>query len=564
MSANFRSVLAPIASAGGTLKATLSPQTWTEAAGRAISSWLGQPATAIAVRRIAMVLAVGLLLVFWLLADFRQVGQAPMIELNAELAVWQLVANLGPPDLLALLVMMLAIVVGLAKFAGDDLVGRIWIAAMLLAAALPLALADLPLALPMAFGLLALAGSTAQKRSQGGIAISVPLIMSAAILILGLAFLATGSFETGVSDHLAPLEEAAKLAMLGALLIGSFSIPGMPRRLAEDLGNGSGSQVAILAAVSIANGYLASAITGLGGSPPSAIGSLIGLLILVALIQTLRHAWRSDGGAGQLAYYWNLSQILLMATVLAEASIPGDWYVFYGEIAGLSLLFLYCWSGNQSERSSPPSTPVGALIMLIGWLAVLGAPATAVFNARWLMAAGLPSAGVELYIIWIAGLFLAGAGQVMVAGHVLRGEAAPAKPVEARLRPDLTMMKVTAYAAAGVLAFYAIPSFGYQQAGSVGAGNLPLDALGTWAFLVTAAGFLLGLYLALSAEGDRAARRAAGGAANDGLASLLHFFDRIDPWGWVSAIVSHLARLVRWLLYATLLRSTEMNRTGGD
>ena len=562
MSATFRSILAPFASAGGTIKSALSPQTWTEATGRAISSWLGRPATAFAVRRIAMVLAVVLMLAFWSLADFRQAGQAPMVELNTELAVWQLVANLGQPDLLALLVTMLAIVVGLAKSAGDDLVGRIWIAAVLLAAALPLALADLPLALPMAFGLLALAGSSAQKRSEDGIAISVPLIMSAAILILGLAFLATGSFETGVSDHLAPLEEAAKLALLGALLVGSFSIPGMSRRLAEDLRNGSGSQVAILAAVSIANGCLASAITGLGGSPPSVIGSLIGLLVLTALVQTLRHAWRSEGGDGQLAYFWSLSQVLLMATVLAGASVPGDWYVFYGEIAGLTLLFLYCWTGNGSERAGVPHTAVGALIMLIGYLAVLGAPATAVFNARWLMAAGLPSAGMELYIVWIAGLFLAGAGQVMVAGRVLRGEAAPAKPVEVRLMPDPTMMKMAAYAAAGVLAFYAIPSFGYQQAGSIGAGNSPLDALGIWAFLVTAAGFLLGLYLALSAERDRDGRRAAGGAANDSLASLLQFFDRIDPWGWGSALVSHLASLVRWLLYATLLRSTEMNRTG--
>ena len=202
--------------------------------------------------------------------------------------------------------------------------------------------------------------------------------------------------------------------------------------------------------------------------------------------------------------------------------------------------------------------------MLTGWLAVLGAPATAVFNARGLMAGGLPSAGIELYIVWIAGLFLAGGGQVMVAGRILRGEGAPAKPAEARLQPDVTMMKVAAYAAAGLLAIQAILSFGYQRAGSIGASGSPLDALGTWAFLVTAAGFLLGLYLALSAEGDRSTRRAAGGTASDGFASALNLFDRLDIWGWVSRLVTYLASLVRWLLYASLLRSTEMKRTRGN
>ena len=553
MSAAFRSILAPIASAGGTLKAVFSPQTW-----------MGQPATAFAVRRIAMAVAVGLLLAFWLLEESRQVEQAPIIALNAELAMWQFGAELGQPDLLALLIMALTIVVGLARFAGDDIVGRLWVVAILLVATLPLAMAGLPLALPIALGLLGLAASSAQERSQNGIAISVPLVMSAAILILGLSFLATGSFDTGLSDYLAPLEGAAKLAMIGALLLGSFAIPGMPTRLARDLENGGGNRVAILVAISIANGYLASAASGLGGSPPPGAGILFGLLILGTLIQTLRHAWRSKGGAGQLAYYWSFSQILLISTVLAEVSIPGDWYVFYGELAGLSLLFLYCWSGNDAERAGVPRTPVGTLIMLTGWIAVLGAPATAMFNARWLMAAGLPSAGMELYIVWIAGLFLAGGGQVMVAGRVLRGEAVPAKPVEARLQPDLTMMKMAAYAAAGVLAFLAIPSFGYQHAGSIGASSSPLDALGTWAFLVTAAGFLLGLYLALSAEGVRYARRPAGGRVNDGFESLLYFFDRLDLWGWISALVTYLASLVRWLLYASLLRSTEMNRTGGN
>ena len=379
MSAAFKSILAPFASAGGTLKVALSPQTWRGAGGRAISKWMGQPATAIAVRRIAMVLAVGLLLAFWLLADFRQVGQAPMIELNANLPVWQFGAELGQPDLLALLVMMLAIVVGLARFAGDDLVGRIWVAAILVAASLPLALADVPLALPVAFGLLALAGSSAQRQSGDGIAIWTPLVMSAAILILGLSFLATGSFDPNLSEYLAPLEEAAKLAMIGALLLSSFAIPGMPGRLAKDLGDGRGGGVAILAAVSIANGFLASAASGLGGSPPLALGIVFGLLILATLIQTLRQAWRSERGAGQVAYYWSLSQILLVSTVLAEVSVPGNWYILYGEIAGLSLVFLYCWSGDDGERATAPTTLVGTMIMVVGWLAVLGAPATAVF-----------------------------------------------------------------------------------------------------------------------------------------------------------------------------------------
>ena len=111
------------------------------------------------------------------------------------------------------------------------------------------------------------------------------------------------------------------------------------------------------------------------------------------------------------------------------------------------------------------------------------------------MAAGLPAAGFELYIVWIVGLFLTGAGQVMVAGQILRTEAAPANKAEVRLRPDRTMMKAAAYASAGVLALWAIPSFGYQNAGSLGASDLPVDAVGVWAFLVTSAGFLLGLAL---------------------------------------------------------------------
>ena len=260
--------MAPIAWAGGTLRLALRPRTGAGAGGRAISTWMGQPATAFAARRIAMALAVGLLLAFGLLTEFREVEQAPIIALNPDLAMWQLGAELGQPDLLALLIMMLAIVVGLARFAGDDLIGRIWVAVILLAATLPLALADLPLALPVAIGLLGLAASSGFKRTQDRIAISVPLITSAAILILGLSFLASGSFDASVSDYLAPLDGAAKLAMIGALLLGSFAIPGMPGRLAEGFEDESGSRVAILVAVSIANGYLASAASGLVGSPP--------------------------------------------------------------------------------------------------------------------------------------------------------------------------------------------------------------------------------------------------------------------------------------------------------
>ena len=323
MSAVFRNILAPIAWAGGTLRLALRPRTGPGAGGRAISTWMGQPATAFAARRIAMALAVGLLLAFGLLTEFREVEQAPIIALNPDLAMWQLGAELGQPDLLALLIMMLAIVVGLARFAGDDLIGRIWVAVILLAATLPLALADLPLALPVAIGLLGLAASSGFKRTQDRIAISVPLITSAAILILGLSFLASGSFDASVSDYLAPLDGAAKLAMIGALILGSFGIPGMPGRLAEGFEDESGSRVAILVAVSIANGYLASAASGLVGSTPPGLGSLFGLLVLATLIQTLRQAWRSERGAGQIAYYWSLSQILLLSTVLAEVSIPG-------------------------------------------------------------------------------------------------------------------------------------------------------------------------------------------------------------------------------------------------
>ncbi len=564
MSAVFRTILAPIAWAGGAVKTAFSPFRWRGGSGGRISTWMGQPATAFVVRRIAMVLAVAALLAFWLLAEFTQVEQAPIIELNEELAMWQIGSKLVRPDLLVLLIMMLAVVVSLAKFAGDDLVARLWFVTILIAATLLLALAKVPLMLPAAIAVLGLAGSSGFRLAQDRIAISVPLIISAAIMILGLSFLATGSFDTSTSDQLAPLAAAAKLLMIGALLVSSFAIPGMPGRLAEDMDNERGGRVAILVAVSIANGYIANAASGLPGSPAPGLRVLFGLLLLATLIQTLRRAWLARGGSGQIAYYWSLSQILLLSTVLAEVSIPGDWYVLYGELAGLSLLFLYCWSGNQGERSGLPGTPVGLLIMMTGWLAVLGAPSTAVFNVRWLMAAGLPSAGVELYVIWIAGLFLAGAGQVMVAGRVLRGEDIQTGPVEARLRPDPTMIKVAAYAAAGLLTIWAILSFAQQRAGSIDLSSSPMDPLGIWAYLVTGAGFLLGLYLTLGAEPSGDARRAGRRAVSGAFSSLFYFFERLDLWGWVSAFVSYLASLIRWLLYISLLRSTEMDRAGGN
>ena len=97
MSAVFRIILAPITWAGGAVKTAFSPFTWMGGSGRRISTWMGQPATAFVVRRIAMVLAVTALLAFWLLAEFTQVEQAPIIELNVELAMWQIGSKLVRP-----------------------------------------------------------------------------------------------------------------------------------------------------------------------------------------------------------------------------------------------------------------------------------------------------------------------------------------------------------------------------------------------------------------------------------------------------------------------------------
>lgn len=564
MSAAIRIILAPIIWASGAVRTTLAPFYWIAKSDLRISTWISRPATAFSLRRITMALAVATLLAFWLTTRSAPAEPAPITTLNTKLAMWQIGATLGQPDLLAVLIMALALVVSLARFAGDDLLQRLWLIVTLILTTLLLVLADAPLILPAAIGLIGLAGSNTFSRTRTQVALTVPLIMSSTLLGLGVAVLATSPVDPGLMIYLTPSEAIAKLLIMGTLLVSTFAIPGMAGRLSGDMEGERGGRIAILIALSIANGYMANATSALDGTAAPVLRLLFGLLLLVSLIQTLRRAWLAPTGSGHIAHYWTLSQILLLSAVLAGVSVPGEWYVLYGEIAGLSVLLLYCWSGHSGERSSIPKTTVGLLVMVTGWLAVLGTPSTAVFNVRWLMAAGLPSAEAQFYLIWIASLFLAGGGQVMVAGRVLRGGAALAKPAEGGLQPDQPMVKFTAYASASLLIVWAVQSVGFHGAGTIDLSSPPSATLGIWAYLVTAAGFLLGLYLTVRVEDNPGTRQVTNGTVSSALWSILHFFDCLDFWGWTATIMSYLANWIRWLLYITLLRPPKTTRTGGD